>query len=581
MEKKLIVVIFLLLGLLVVYLLVRNPPKPPIPDENGEVVKDNGGKKPPKVDKKLSPARSHLLTIFADPSISGYLKDAAVEFNEKNPKVARETALVHIVTITSGKILQLLKEGGKPAVLALSNTLELKQINEKWQEEAGKKLIEDYSSLAVSPLVIATWEPMAQALGWPDKPFGWTGLANLLSDPQGWRAYGRGEWGKVLFSHSHPEYSSSGVLSVLGLSYGILGKSKGLTIEDLDKAETSLVKVEEAVEHYAPTDEELINKMSEAGLPYTHLVTCAESAVVEANVSYPQKQFRIVAIYPPMTFWSDYPYGVVNGDWLTKEQRQIAEEFGKFLLSPDLQAKAMQYGLRPPVGSSILPSYPLDKVNGVDPDISPSKFEDIPPTLAQAAIKDWERAKQKATVVLVVDTSGSMKDSMKQLREALARFIASMDDGDKIEIVVFNDKVQPLNGGKVVELKEYRESLEMRVRGLYAMNETALRDAIIESLEVINKAREGETEKRRYAIVLLSDGVDNRSESSEEELIRKLPSSNDIKEGRYVSIFAIAYGSKADTETLYKLAQATNGRMFLVGDPSALADIYDMIAANY
>ena len=56
----------------------------------------------------------------------------------------------------------------------------------------------------------AMWRPMAEALGWPDKPIGWKTIAELAGDPQGWAKYGHPEWGQFKFGHAHPEKSSTG-----------------------------------------------------------------------------------------------------------------------------------------------------------------------------------------------------------------------------------------------------------------------------------------------------------------------------------------------------------------------------------
>ena len=41
-----------------------------------------------------------------------------------------------------------------------------------------------------TPLVIAMWEPMARALGWPKKPLGFADILRLADDPRGWAAAG-------------------------------------------------------------------------------------------------------------------------------------------------------------------------------------------------------------------------------------------------------------------------------------------------------------------------------------------------------------------------------------------------------
>ncbi len=53
----------------------------------------------------------------------------------------------------------------------------------------GKDLVKETKNLVLSPVVIAMWKPMAQALGWPDKPIGWSDVLKLA------RAQGLGDSG--------------------------------------------------------------------------------------------------------------------------------------------------------------------------------------------------------------------------------------------------------------------------------------------------------------------------------------------------------------------------------------------------
>ena len=60
------------------------------------------------------------------------------------------------------------------------------------QHRAGRdatSIVPDRSpSLMQSPLVLAMPVTMAEALGWPDRPIGWSDLLELARDPRGWGA---------------------------------------------------------------------------------------------------------------------------------------------------------------------------------------------------------------------------------------------------------------------------------------------------------------------------------------------------------------------------------------------------------
>jgi Ca-activated chloride channel homolog len=70
--------------------------------------------------------------------------------------------------------------------------------------------------LALSPVVIATYEEMARALGWPNKSLGWEEIIALAQSPEGWATYpsAKVEWGrKPLLAWTDPFVSSTARLA--------------------------------------------------------------------------------------------------------------------------------------------------------------------------------------------------------------------------------------------------------------------------------------------------------------------------------------------------------------------------------
>ncbi len=100
----------------------------------------------------------------------------------------------------------------------------------EWSKKYGKDLTTGTpKDLVLSPVVVAMWQPMAEALGWPQKDLGWADIAALATSDKGWAAYGYPEWGAFAFGHTHPGYSNSGIAAVLAEVYAGAGKQRGLT----------------------------------------------------------------------------------------------------------------------------------------------------------------------------------------------------------------------------------------------------------------------------------------------------------------------------------------------------------------
>jgi len=55
----------------------------------------------------------------------------------------------------------------------------------------------------------------------------------------------------------------------------------------------------------------------------------------------------LVIVYPEYLTWFDFPFTVWMGQETSALEKNAALEFEKYLLSPEVQARAVEYGLRP------------------------------------------------------------------------------------------------------------------------------------------------------------------------------------------------------------------------------------------
>ena len=104
-------------------------------------------------------------------------------------------------------------------------------------ERAGAELAPAGTPFMLTPLVIAMPQPMAEALGWPDTPIGFADIVELANDPEGWASLGHPEWGPFRLGKTNPNFSTSGLNFTIAEYYAATGKSRGLTIEDLNRPE--------------------------------------------------------------------------------------------------------------------------------------------------------------------------------------------------------------------------------------------------------------------------------------------------------------------------------------------------------
>src|SRR5438874_523464 len=79
--------------------------------------------------------------------------------------------------------------------------------------------------------------------------------------PVGWGAYQHPEWGAMKLGHTHPERSSSGLLSVLAIAYA----STHARELDLPKVAPYMRDVEDSIVHYGSSTGFFADKMIERG----------------------------------------------------------------------------------------------------------------------------------------------------------------------------------------------------------------------------------------------------------------------------------------------------------------------------
>ena len=509
--------------------------------------------------------------------------DAVVsDFNANSAKTASGQRIqVEAVPVGSLETINGLLDGSQQADLwSPASSLSLPLANQRWQAAKGELLFSDQTpaSLVLSPVVIGMWKPMAQALGYPDKQIGWADLADLATSGKTWADFGHPEWGAFQFGHTHPEFSNSGLATIVAMAYAANQKTSDLTVADLDKPETaSLINaVEQSVIHYGSSTGFFAKTMYEHGPSYLSAAILYENLIIESydQALYPNLELPMVAIYPKEgSFWSDHPLVVLETERMNADKRAAAQVFQEFLLAQPQQAKAMQYGFRP-ANVDIGLAAPIDTAHGVDP----SQLQVALPTptaeVLQAITQLWQQHKKQVDVALIIDTSGSMRQEnrLREAKTALGDFIDIFADQDNVQVTIFSTNATELSDLSPIGPK--RADLHTRIDGLVADGETRLYSTIGEVYADIQQ----QTEVQRIrALVVLTDGEDTASSLSLEQLNEQI---RQDEAGTSIKIFTIAYGSDANQEVLQRIAEITGAKSY-TGDPATIRQVYHEIATFF
>jgi Mg-chelatase subunit ChlD len=145
-------------------------------------------------------------------------------------------------------------------------------------------------------------------------------------------------------------------------------------------------------------------------------------------------------------------------------------------------------------------------------------------------------------VVLMLDTSSSTQDKLKQIQDAANAFVQQLQPADRVKVISFDDSVRDLN-----EFTNNRTVLSKAIYDTRAGQGTKVYDAVEFALNTIRKIR------GRKAIVIFTDGMDWHSDTASfDGTLRWLD-----EEG--VVVYPIRYATRATTERLAREQSGQTG----------------------
>lgn len=136
-------------------------------------------------------------------------------------------------------------------------------------------------------------------------------------------------------------------------------------------------------------------------------------------------------------------------------------------------------------------------------------------------------------VVLMLDTSASTKDKLRQIQQAAYTFVQQLQPADRVKVISFDNKVRDLN-----EFTSNRETLRTAINSTQSGEGTKVYDAFELAMNTVRRIN------GRKAIVIFTDGMDWHSDSATfDGTLRNLD-----EEG--VIVYPIRYDTRATTEAL-------------------------------
>ncbi len=175
------------------------------------------------------------------------------------------------------------------------------------------------------------------------------------------------------------------------------------------------------------------------------------------------------------------------------------------------------------------------------------------------------------TTLLVMDLSGSMNsgDKLDAAKAAAREYVNQMRPGDQAGLLTFNTRtnyVQPITAD--------HQALLNAIDGMTARDNTAMYDALLEAVDILEEVG------GRKAIIVLTDGLDNVSQATPDQIIAQIGPAG-------LSISTIGLGepnqgpgalTALDEDALQSLASQAGGVYGFAEDEDSLRRLYQTYA---
>jgi VWFA-related protein len=174
-------------------------------------------------------------------------------------------------------------------------------------------------------------------------------------------------------------------------------------------------------------------------------------------------------------------------------------------------------------------------------------------------IQRFEPTVSPFSVVMLLDMSGSTKSFRQNIQLAATRFVDALGPDDRVAVIEFYRKVNVLN-----DFTTDRKTVVHSISVANGEGETNLYKALQVAMDKL-----GKEQKRRKAIVVLTDGIDTQLQAADRAALASLSDENQIADAIKPETSAVLsrFLSDADRQavTVYPLALPT-------GDPKRLPD---------
>jgi Ca-activated chloride channel family protein len=172
------------------------------------------------------------------------------------------------------------------------------------------------------------------------------------------------------------------------------------------------------------------------------------------------------------------------------------------------------------------------------------------------------------SIGIIFDMSGSMTDKIERAREAVVEFCRSANPQDEFFMITFSDQPRLAAG-----FTSNPDDIQNKLIFTAPKGRTALLDALYLGMHKMKEAK-----NQRKALLIISDGGDNHSRYTEQELKSQIKEADVIVYGIGVyDAYFPTMEERLGPQLLSEISQVTGGRTFTIDNPNDLPDVASKI----
>lgn len=463
------------------------------------------------------------------------VEDEVVAYAKKNHKNVQFTYMGDLDIVA-----ELNKNSANYDAVWISNSMWLYMLDNTYLTSNSK-------SISISPVVFGIKESKAKELNLINNNVTNEMIVNLIKDK------------KIKYIMPSVTRTNTGATAYLGFLTSLAGNPEILTEEILQSQELtdSLISIFSGVERVSG-DEKYLEEMFLNSNEY-EAVIASESSLININQNLKkQGKEQLYLIYPTDgVAINDSTFAFINNN---SKKEDFFLDIQSYLLSAEGQAMLQTNGQRTWYGGISAnsdkeifnPSWGIDTTKYLNVTKFPSKN-----IITKSLNLYIENLRKPTHVIFCLDFSGSMTGKgISELRNAMNYILnyqsASKDNlqfskKDKITIITFSSEVNSIYH---TESGYETDELLKKINEEYVEGSTALYDAVIKGLEILDK----ETDEYTKTIIAMTDGAIN------------VGSFNDLKYSynkfnSKIPIYSITFGS-ANESQLKSIADLSNAKVF-------------------